>query len=72
MISTWPPERVNKVLGHARLVKVSKKNYLGRKNGFNILCTIGTHTRHPSSLFPALFIVSGVCKYLYNMTLVSQ
>jgi len=44
MKSKWTPERVNEILSHARLAKVSKKNYFGREDGYNILCTV-RHSR---------------------------
>jgi len=47
MISLWTPERVNKTLAWVRLAKVGKKNYFGREDGFNILCTC----RHPREAF---------------------
>ena len=47
MKSTWTPEKVNETLAWVRLAKVSKKNYFGREDGFNILCTC----RHPREAF---------------------
>ena len=47
MKSTWTPERVNETLAWVRLAKVGKKNYFGRHDGYNILCTC----RHPREAF---------------------
>ena len=47
MKSTWTPERVNEKLSWVRLTKVSKKNYFGREDGYNVLCTC----RHPRESF---------------------